>query len=277
MKKYSINCRGKLMNLTTPTVMGIVNITSDSFYSASRCSSDTEILKRVETIVNEGGQIVDIGACSTRPSAVFLSIDQEINKLVTSLNLIRKNFPEITISVDTFRAEVAQKAIKEGDADMINDISGGEIDEKMFDTIAQLNVPYILTHIKGVPQTMQENPQYDNLIEEIMLSLAQKVDILRKKGVKDIIIDPGFGFGKTVEQNYELMTNLENFNIFELPILVGISRKSMIYNLLETTPENSLNGTTILNTIALLKGANILRAHDVKEAVETILLTKMIQ
>ena len=267
---FYINCRGKLLEITTPIVMGIINLTDNSFYAGSRYNTEKEILNRVETIINEGGKIVEIGACSTRPGVVLENSQQEIDKIVSALNIIRKHFPNISIAVDTFRSEVAQKAIIEGEADIINDISGGELDNKMFDTIANLNVPYILTHIKGTPQTMQQNPHYENLIGEIMIDLAQKVDILRKKGVNDIIIDPGFGFGKTLDQNYELLKNLKQFRIFGLPIMVGISRKTMIYNFLNIKPEDALNGTTILNCIALLKGANILRVHDVKEAVETI-------
>lgn len=274
--KRFINCRGRLLDLSTPVVMGIVNITPDSFYAESRCKNETEILKRVETVINEGGQIVDVGACSSRPGVVPISQEEEIERLFPALNLIRKHFPDIPISVDTFRAEVAQKSVNECEADIINDISGGEFDDKMFDTIAKLNVPYILTHIQGNLQTMQDNPQYKDLIGEIMLWFSQKVDLLRMKGVNDIIIDPGFGFGKTIEHNFTLIKNIEQFKFFELPILVGVSRKSMIYKFLDTTPEESLNGTTVLNTIVLFKGANILRVHDVKEAIECVTLIKKI-
>jgi dihydropteroate synthase len=254
--------------------MGILNITSDSFYAQSRCKNDAEILKRAETIVNEGGQIIDIGAYSSRPGATDISIDEEISRLMLALHLIRKTFPKIPVSVDTYRADVAQKVVKEGDADIINDISGGEMDEKMYDIIAELNVPYILTHIKGNPQTMQNNPQYEDLMSEIMLWFAKKVELLRKNGVKDIIIDPGFGFGKTIDHNFILLKNLPQFQFFELPVMVGISRKTMIYKLLDISAEESLNGTTVLNTVALLGNAKILRVHDVKEAVECVKLTK---
>ena len=268
--KQFINCRGKLLDLSKPVIMGIVNLTPDSFYKGSCCKNETEILKRVETIINEGGSIIDVGACSTRPGADKISCEEEIARLMPALHLIRKHFPEIPVSIDTFRGDVAKKAIKEGEADIINDISGGNFDVNMFDTVSELNVPYILTHIKGTPKTMQNSIKYEDLIGEILFDLSKKIDSLRIKGVNDIIIDPGFGFGKTLEQNYSLLKNLNQFFIFELPVLVGISRKSMIYNLLKTTPENALNGTTALNTVALLNGANILRVHDVKEAVECV-------
>jgi dihydropteroate synthase len=254
--------------------MGILNITPDSFYAQSRCKNNKEILQRAETIIYEGGNIIDIGACSSRPGAVDTSSEEEIGKLMPALNLIRKTFPTIPISVDTYRSDVAQKVIKEGEADIINDISGGEIDSKMFDVIAELNVPYILTHIKGNPQTMQDEPYYENVMSEIMLWFAKKVELLRKTGVKDIIIDPGFGFGKTIEHNFILLKNLKQFKFFELPVMVGLSRKSMISKSLGITPEKSLNGTTVLNTIALLEGANILRVHDVKETQECVNLIR---
>jgi len=274
-KRY-INCRGNLIDLSKPAVMGIVNITPDSFYADSCCKTDAEILKRVETIINEGGDIIDVGACSSRPGAGQITSEEESGRLLPALHLIRKHFPDIIVSADTYNSDVAKKAVKEGEADIINDISGGEFDNKMFDIIAELNVPYILTHIKGNPQTMQNNPHYEDLMGEIMLWFAQKVDLLRIKGVKDIIIDPGFGFGKTIEQNFMLIKNISQFKIFELPLLVGISRKSMIYKLFDATPEESLNGTTVLNTILLLNGANILRVHDVKEARECVTLSQKI-
>jgi len=272
--KRFINCRGNLLDLSTPVVMGIVNITSDSFYATSRCKNDTEILKRVETIINEGGKIIDIGAISSRPDAEDMTVEEEINRLIPALQLIRNKFPEIVVSVDTYQAIVAQRAVNEGEADIINDISGGEIDKSMFDTIAELNVPYILTHIKGNPKTMQINPHYQDIISEIMLFFAKKLNLLRMSGVKDVIIDPGFGFGKNINHNYSLLKNLHEFKIFELPVMVGISRKSMIYKTLNTTIEQCLNGTTVLNTISLLGGAKILRVHDVKEAVESVTLTQ---
>jgi dihydropteroate synthase len=271
--KQFINCNGELLDLSMPVVMGILNITSDSFYTPSCCKNDTEILRRVETIINEGGKIVDVGGASSRPGAEHVSVESEIERLMPALHLIRKHFPSIPISVDTYNAPVALKTITEGAADIINDISGGQMDDTMFDTVAELNVPYVLTHLKGNPQTMQNNPSYENIMREVLLWFAERVELLRQKGVKDIIIDPGFGFGKSVEHNFTLMNNLQQFKIFELPILIGISRKSMIYKLLDITAEQSLNGTTILNTIALTKGANIIRVHDVKQAVECIELT----
>ena len=275
-QKKFINCRGRLLDLSEPIVMGIVNITPDSFYEASRCVDEKSILKKVEKIINEGGRIIDLGAYSSRPGAEHISQEEEIKRLLPALQSIRKYFPDIPISIDTFRASVAKKSIEEGEADIINDISGGNMDDTMFDTIAQLNVPYILTHIQGTPQTMQTEPLYNDLMVDITMWFAQKVNLLRSKGVNDIILDPGFGFGKTLDQNYILMKNLSSFAAFELPLLVGISRKSMIYKLLDTTPEQSLNGTSVLNTIALQSGANILRVHDVKEAVECVNLTRKI-
>ncbi len=270
--KNTINCNGKLVDLTRPKVMGIINITPDSFYSGSRFQSDTKILKRVEEIVVQGGDIIDIGAYSSRPSAQHISKDDEVDRLLPYLKKIRKHFPNLLISVDTFRADVAKVVVEEAQVDIINDISGGDMDEKMFDTIAELSVPYILMHIQGTPQNMQDNPKYNNIIEDVSLKLANKIDVLRAKGVNDIIIDPGFGFGKTLDDNYELFSKLEEFKLFELPVLVGISRKSMIYNFFENSADDALNGTTVLNTVALLKGANVLRVHDVKEAVEAVKL-----
>ncbi len=270
--KSTINCNGKLVDLTRPKVMGIINITPDSFYSGSRFQSDVEILKRVEAIIEEGGDIVDVGAYSSRSNANHISEEEEIERLLPYLLKIRNHFPNLIISVDTFRSEVANVAVQEAQVDIINDISGGSIDEKMFDTIANLNVPYILMHIQGIPQNMQDNPKYGNIIQDVSLELAKRVDILRSKGVNDIIIDPGFGFGKTLDDNFELFSKLDEFKLFELPLLVGISRKSMIYNFFGNSSDDSLNGTTVLNTVALLKGANILRVHDVKEAVETVKL-----
>ena len=275
-RKKFINCRGRLLDLSEPIVMGIVNITPDSFYTASRCVDEKSILNRVEKIINEGGGIVDLGAYSSRPNADHISHDEEIKRLLPALQSIRKRFPDIPISVDTFRASVAKKSVEEGEADIINDISGGDMDDIMFDTIEQLNVPYILMHMQGTPQTMQTKPVYNDLMRDIMMWFAHKVNLLRSKGVNDIILDPGFGFGKTLDQNYLLMKHINQFAVFELPLLVGISRKSMIYKLLDTTPEQSLNGTSVLNTIALQGGANILRVHDVKEAVECVNLTRQI-
>lgn len=268
--RKTINCRGTVVDIETPRVMGIINITPDSFYSGSRYGNEKDVLNRVSQIVEEGGSMVDIGAYSSRSNAVHISEEEEISRLLPILKTIRESYPSLIISVDTFRSNVAIAAVEEGGADIINDISGGDLDDNMFDTIARLNVPYILMHMQGTPQNMQNNPKYDDIIADVSLVLAKKVDVLRSKGVNDIIVDPGFGFGKTLDDNYELYSKIDEFRLFELPILVGVSRKSMIYNFLGITADEALNGTTVLNTIALQKGTNILRVHDVKEAVETV-------
>ena len=265
-----INVNGRLMDLNEPQVMGILNVTPDSFYAGSRGVTERYILERLQQIVDEGASMVDIGAYSSRSGAHEVSVEEEMERLRTGLELIRKHRPEAIVSVDTFRADVAKMCVEEYGVAIINDISAGQMDKEMFTTMARLGIPYIIMHMKGTPQTMQNNPQYDHFLKEIFYYFSEKVQKLRDLGVKDIIIDPGFGFAKTLEHNYELMNHLEEFSLFELPLLVGVSRKSMIYKLLGTTPEEALNGTTSLNTIALLKGANILRVHDVKEAVEAV-------
>lgn len=257
-------------------VMGIINVTNDSFFSGSRFRFSHSIVRRAKQIMEEGGQIIDIGACSTRPGAKPISERDEVKRLHKALAAIRRNYPEAIISVDTFRASVAQWAVKEFSVDIINDISAGQMDSKMFETIAKLNVPYILMHMQGTPENMQQSPYYENVIRDLVLFFNDKIEKLKQLNVKDIIIDPGFGFGKTIEHNYTILKNLDTFKLLELPILVGISRKSMIYKPLNTKPKRALNGTTILNTYALLKGASILRVHDVKEAVETIKLVELI-
>jgi dihydropteroate synthase len=258
------------MDLSEPQVMGILNVTPDSFYAGNRGTTEESIVKRLHQIMDEGASIVDIGAYSTRPGADEVSMEEEMNRLRMGLELVRKHCPDTIVSVDTFRADVAKMCVEEYGAAIINDISAGQMDKDMFTTIARLGIPYIIMHMKGTPQDMQVNPQYDHFLKEIFYYFSEKVQKLRDLGAKDIIIDPGFGFGKTLEHNYELMNHLEEFALFELPLLVGVSRKSMIYKLLGTTPEEALNGTTALNTIALLKGANILRVHDVREAVESV-------
>ena len=268
----TINCRGQLIDISTPAVMGIINITPDSFFSGSRFNSEAAILERVGQIVDEGGSMVDVGAYSSRPGAENVSADIELARLLSALKVIRDRYPNLIVSVDTFRAEVAERVVTEGFADIINDISGGEMDGAMFDTVARLKVPYILMHMQGTPDTMQLNPTYRDVVADVSLWLSERVDKLRSMGVNDIIIDPGFGFGKTVEHNYSMLNRLDEFRLFQLPLLVGLSRKSMIYKVLDGDPEGSLNGTTALNTVALLKGANILRVHDVKEAVECVKL-----
>lgn len=271
--KY-INVNGSLLDLSVPCVMGILNITPDSFYAGSRMQTEAEIAGRAQQIVDEGAAIIDIGAYSSRPNAENVSPREEMDRLRLGLEILRKEQPGAIISVDTFRADVAKMCVEEYGVAIINDIAAGEMDADMFDTVARLNVPYIMMHMQGTPQDMQHQPQYDNLLKEIFMYFALKVDLLRGMGVKDIILDPGFGFGKTVEHNYELLAHLEEFSIFELPLLVGVSRKSMIYRLLGITPQEALNGTTALHTICLLKGAHILRVHDVREAVETVRLVE---
>ena len=265
-----INVNGRLMDLSEPQVMGILNVTPDSFYAGSRSETEKDIVQRLHQIIDEGASIIDIGGYSSRPNAEHISAEEEMSRLRNGLEIIRKHSPNAVVSVDTFRADVAKMCVEEYGVAIINDISAGQMDEEMFPTIAKLGVPYIIMHMKGTPQDMQVSPKYDHFLKEIFYYFSEKAQKLRDLGVKDIIIDPGFGFGKTLEHNYELMNHLEEFSLFELPLLVGVSRKSMIYKLLETTPEEALNGTTALHTIALLKGANILRVHDVKEAVESI-------
>ena len=256
--------------------MGILNITPDSFYDGGKYISDKKIIERAEQILSEGAKIIDIGAYSSRPGASHVPEKEELDRLQPVLSIIRKKFPEAIISVDTFRSNIAEIVVKDYEASIINDISGGNYDPEMFKTISELNVPYIIMHIKGIPENMQTNPQYEDLIKEILMFFAEKIEKAKLIGINDIIIDPGFGFGKTLEHNYELMKHLDKFKILDLPILVGISRKSMIYNLFNSTPDNALTGTIALNAFALQKGADILRVHDVKEAIETIKIVEML-
>ena len=265
-----INVNGSLLDLSQPRVMGILNVTPDSFYAGSRTQTEAEIVRRVKQIVSEGAAIIDIGAYSSRPNADNVSAREEMERLRMGLKILFEIQPDAVVSVDTFRADVARMCVEEYGVAIINDIAAGEMDANMFHTVAALNVPYIMMHMQGTPQSMQQHPHYDNLLKEVFLYFARKVQQLRDLGVKDIILDPGFGFGMTMEHNYELLSHLEEFRIFELPLLVGVSRKSMIYRLLDITPQEALNGTTVLDTICLLKGADILRVHDVKEAVETV-------
>lgn len=265
-----INVNGKLMDLTHPQVMGILNVTPDSFYAFSRKQTEDDMIGRILQIKEEGGSFIDIGAYSSRSGATHLSAEEEMNRLRIGLQLIGRYAPDMPVSVDTFRADIAKICVEEYGASIINDISAGNMDENMFSTIAQLGVPYIIMHMQGTPQDMQKNPHYDHFLKEVFYYFSEKIQELRDLGVKDILIDPGFGFGKTLEHNYQLMNHLEEFQLFELPILIGISRKSMISKVLGGGPEEALNGTTALHAIALQKGASILRVHDVKEAVETI-------
>ncbi len=270
LQARSINVNGRLMDLSAPRVMGILNVTPDSFYAGSRMQTEEEISRRVERMLAEGAAIIDIGAYSSRPDAADVSAREEMERLRRGLTVLRKTSPHAVVSVDTFRADVARMCVEEYGVALINDIAAGEMDADMFRTVARLNVPYIMMHMQGTPQDMQRHPHYDNLLKEVFQYFARKVQQLRDLGVKDIILDPGFGFGKTMEHNYELLARLEEFRVFELPLLAGVSRKSMIYRLLGVTPHEALNGTTVFDTICLLKGVDILRVHDVKEAVETV-------
>lgn len=258
--------------------MGILNVTPDSFYSGSRTQDKEEIANRVNTIVSEGADIIDIGAYSSRPNAEDISPEVEMKRLSTGLDIVRKLYPEAKVSVDTFRADIASRCVKEYGVQMINDISGGTLDNRMFETVGELKVAYVLMHMRGTPQTMMQQTRYEQIIPEMLYYFAERIARLESLGVNDIVIDPGFGFGKTLDDNYQLMNRLDEFARIGLPLLVGISRKSMIYKLLDKTPEESLNGTSVLNTLALLGGADILRVHDVKEAVETVkIVSKTIQ
>ncbi len=265
-----ICCRGRLIDLSTPKVMGIVNVTPDSFYDQSRCNTEEKIISQVRKHLEEGATFIDLGAYSTRPGCEDISPDTECERLGSAMRIIRREYPDAIVSIDTFRAGVALRAIEEFGADIINDISGGMLDPDMLDTVAKTKAPYILMHMKGTPQNMGEHCQYGNMMDEIIKFFATQVEKLKLLGANDIILDPGFGFAKTLDQNYELLQNMDTLRIFGLPILVGVSRKSMIYKLLGGTPQESLNGTTVLNTIAISKGAGILRVHDVKPAMETI-------
>lgn len=273
----TINIKGELLDLSTPVVMGILNITPDSFYEGSRKQNEADILRRVEEIILQGGTIVDIGAQSTRPSSQFLSSEEEIERLSPALSAISREFPDTILSVDTFHADVARVCIQDYGVAIVNDISGGSLDSNMFQTVADLHVPYILMHMRGTPQTMQKLNNYDDLIQNIAYYFSEKVAHLHQLGVNDIILDPGFGFSKDVSQNYELMRHLNFFENFELPLLVGISRKSMITKFLEVASSEALNGTTVLNTYALMNGASILRVHDVKEACEAVKITEQLR
>lgn len=264
-----INCKGHLIDLDRPKVMGILNLTPDSFYDGGKYKSAADILRQVGKMLHEGATFIDIGAYSSRPKAKHISQDEELSRLLPVLELLVKEFPDVLISVDTFRSSVADKAIASG-ACMVNDISGGSMDENMFATIAKLQVPYILMHMVGTPQTMQQHVQYEDLIKDMIFYFSQKVFELRKLGVNDLILDPGFGFSKTLDQNFELLQKLELFSGMDLPILAGLSRKSMLYKLLGLDADRALNATTSVNTIALMKGASILRVHDVQEAMETV-------
>ena len=267
----TLECNSKLLDLSTPAIMGILNLTDDSFYDGGQHNSIKKALLQTEKMLDDGAKIIDIGAYSSRPKAKHISLDDEWQRLEKTLQIINKEFPKAILSVDTFRSEIARRSVDNG-ADIINDISAGNLDLEMFDIVTDLNVPYIMMHMQGTPQTMQDNPHYDCIEKEVANYFLNKVKTLQQKGLSKIIIDPGFGFGKTLEHNYQLLNNLEELHTLELPLLVGISRKSMVYKVLETDAKNSLNGTTAIHTLCLSKGASILRVHDVKEAVECVKL-----
>ncbi len=267
----TVNCIGQLIDLSTPKVMGIFNVTPDSFYDGGKYKDETDILNQVETMLKHKATFIDIGGYSSRPGADFVSVQEELNRVIPVVELILKHFPETLISIDTFRSDVAKQSIEAGAA-LINDISAGKLDDNMLSTVGKLGVPYIMMHMKGNPKTMQQKTQYDDLLKDIITYFAEQIAKAHAEKINDIIIDPGFGFAKTLEQNFELLNKFELLQLIEKPVLVGVSRKSMIYKTLNSTSENALNGTTALHMVALQKGAKILRAHDVKEAKECITL-----
>ena len=271
----TINCKGTLLDLTTPRVMGILNVTPDSFFDGGKYKNKYDFLAQTEKMLNEGATFIDIGAYSSRPGAKHISEEEELQRMLPVVELLVKNFPEILISIDSFRSRVVEESINAGAA-IINDISGGKMDTNMFETVAKLQVPYIMMHMQGTPQNMQQNPQYENVVTEVLSFFAEQLFKLRQLKVNDVIIDVGFGFGKTVDQNYELLKNLSLFKSLDAPILTGVSRKSMLYKLLGTSAQEALNATTVANTIALLNGTHILRVHDVKEAVEAVTIVNQL-
>jgi len=269
----TLNCNGKLIDLNTPKVMGVLNVTPDSFYDGGKFKNDKSFLSQAEKLIGEGADFIDIGAYSSRPGADFVSEKEEINRLIPIVNLIHNSFPETPISIDSFRSEVIKKSIQAGGA-IVNDISAGQLDPMMFETVGKLGVPYIMMHMKGTPQTMQQMTTYSDLIKDIYYYFSERINLAKKHQINDLIIDLGFGFSKTLEQNFKLLNSLDFYTNLNLPLLVGVSRKSMIYKTLDTNPENALNGTSALNMVALNKGAKILRVHDVKEAIECIKLNE---
>ena len=269
----SINCKGKLLSFSQPLVMGILNITPNSFFDGGQHNSMQNAVTQTKKMLDDGADIIDIGGYSSQPNADFVTEEMEIDRLIPVIEVMVKTFPDIIISVDTFRAAVAEKAIEHGAA-IINDISGGTLDENMFDVVGKHQVPYILMHMRGTPQNMQQFVDYDDLVSDIIYYFSERLEKAYQAGIKDVIIDPGFGFSKTLAQNYELLSKLNMFQHLDVPILAGVSRKSMVYNLLSISPKEALNGTTVLNTLALTKGADILRVHDVKEAIECVKIVK---
>ncbi len=269
-KKITLNCKGKILDLSIPKVMGILNVTPNSFFDGGKYTKKDEIKNQIEKMINEDVDIIDVGAISSKPNAKISDESEELKKLIPALEILNKYHSETLVSVDTYHSGIAKKAVNEFGVCMINDISAGNLDNKMFATIAKLNIPYIIMHMQGTPETMQNNPRYDDIINALITFFTDKIAQLKQFGINDVIIDPGFGFGKTVSHNYEMLRKLQTLKLFELPLLTGMSRKSMINRVLDCNPENSLNGTTVVNTMALMNGANILRVHDVKEAVETV-------
>jgi len=271
-----LNIKGSVLDLSIPKIMGVLNVTPDSFYDGGIYSSEKKILKQVEKMVLDGADIIDVGGYSSKPGATSITIEEEEKRVIPIIKLIYKTFKESIISVDTFRSEISEKSINAG-ASIINDISGGDLDNNIYKIAGKYKTPYIIMHMRGNPSNMQNNPVYKNINYEIIKDLSKKIELAQSNGVGDIIIDPGFGFGKTIEHNYQILNNLKLYKILDKPILIGISRKSMIYKLLKTEPSKALNGTTVLNTIALINGANILRVHDVKEAKEVIKLCSFLK
>ncbi len=276
-RKNTINLNGRLIDLSKPVVMGILNVTPDSFFDGGKYKTEKKVIKRAEEILEQGGTIIDIGAVSTQPGSEGVSTKDEIDRLVPAVKAVRKAFPEAFISIDTYRSWVAMKVIEDCGPCIVNDVSGGNFDVHMFDTIGKLGVPYILMHMLGTPIKMQDNPEYEDIIRDISMFFTDRVKKLIKAGVKDVIIDPGFGFGKTLSHNYELLNRLDSFKVFQLPVMVGVSRKSMIHKLLGLKPEDALNGTSVVNTMALMGGADLLRVHDVREAVEAVRIMDMLR
>lgn len=276
-KTYSLNLRGRLVTIDRPWVMGIINVTPDSFYSGSRVNDEGLLTERVRQMIADGADVIDVGACSTRPGSESVDAQGEMARLEWALAAIRREAPHVVVSVDTFRADVARRCVEEWGADIINDISGGTMDEAMFATVASLRVPYVLMHMRGTPETMAGLTDYDNVTAEVLEWMARRIDQLRQLGVADVIADPGFGFAKTLEQNYELLARLNAFHALDAPLLVGVSRKRMIYTPLQCTADEALNGTTVVNTIALEQGAHILRVHDVKAAAQSVAITTLLR
>lgn len=276
-KTYSLNLKGRLVTIDRPWVMGIINITPDSFYSDSRVADERMLVERIHMMAADGADVLDVGACSTRPGSESVDARGEMERLQWALAVIRREMPDVILSVDTYRAEVARRCVEEWGADIINDISGGTIDKAMFSTIAGLQVPYVLMHMRGTPETMASMTDYDNVTADVLEWMARRIDELRQLGVADVIADPGFGFAKTMEQNFQLLARLDAFHALNAPLLVGVSRKRMIYMPLDCGPNEALNGTTVINTLALQQGAHILRVHDVKAAVEAVKLTSLLR